>query len=237
MPTDTMKQWMDLLSAIVPRKEVSSILDLGAGTGRFSCSLATRYQCPVLAVDPSESMLLKGRYSQEAQKNITWRVGTAEKIPSQDGSIDLVWMSQAFHHIDDDSKALQEIKRVLVEAGFLAIRNGMRDHIDGIILYDCFPEAAKIERDRLMLQKEMIDLVSQHGFGLRTTIRHYQYFASSYHEYAEKISNRGLSALIAISDDAFEKGLERLQNWVKGRPAIEPVYEPVDLLVFQKQCA
>ncbi len=234
MPADTMKQWMDLLSASVPVDHIRAILDLGSGTGHFSFALSDRYGCPILAVDPFEAMLQEGQNSGKADRDLTWLVGAAENIPADDGSVDMVWMSQVFHHIDNFDSAFKEICRTLTAAGTLAIRNGISDHIDEIIWYECFPEAAEIERGRLMLQKEMVDLVCQRGFRLCTAIRHYQYFAKSYHEYADKICERGLSSLIAISDDAFNKGVVRLRDWVKNRPAVEPVYEPVDLLVFRK---
>ena len=234
MPGNTLTQWMDLLLASVPADEVSKVLDLGSGTGRFSFALANRYKCPILAVDPSEPMLQEGQKEGKTEQDITWLVGAAEDIPAEDSSVDMVWMSQAFHHIDKFDEAFKEIRRALTETGYLVIRNGMRDHIDEIIWYECFPEAAEIERGRLMLQKEMVDLVCRHGFRLCTAIRHYQHFAQSYHEYADKICGRGLSALIAISDDAFNKGAERLKDWIKNRPAVEPVYEPVDLLVFRR---
>jgi len=234
MPGDTLKQWMDLLSACVSADDIKKILDLGAGTGRFSFALSGKYGCPMLAVDPSKAMLQEGQQAGKSGRDITWLVGAAEEIPAGDSSVDMVWMSQAFHHIDDFDRAFKEIHRVLTEAGYLAIRNGMSDHIDEIIWYECFPEAARIERDRLMLQKGMVDLVCEHRFRLCTAIRHYQYFAESYHEYADKICARGLSSVIAISDDAFKKGVKRLRNWVKDRPTAEPVYEPVDLLVFRR---
>ena len=235
MPGDTMKRWMDLLSASVPSNDIKNILDLGSGTGRFSFALSDRYRCPVLAVDPSEAMLREGQQTGKTGQDITWLVGAAENIPTGDGRVDMVWMSQTFHHIDDFDRAFKEIHRVLTETGYLVIRNGMRDHIDEIIWYECFPEAAEIERGRLMLQKDMVNLVCEHHFRLCTAIRHYQYFAKNYHEYADKICGRGLSSLIAIHDDAFNKGVERLRDWVKNRPTAEPVYEPVDLLVFRRK--
>ncbi len=232
MPENTMKQWMDFLAASVPVSEIDSILDLGCGTGRFSFALSERYRCSITAVDPSATMLKESQIDQNTERDISWLNGVAEDIPVKDNLVDLIWMSQALHHIDNMGLAFKEICRVLKEAGYLAIRNGMRDHIDEIIWYDCFPEATEMERNRLLSQQETIDLVLQHGFRLNASIRLYQYFAQSYHEYVEKISGRGLSSLIAISDDAFNKGVQRLKAWVKNRPEKEPVFEPVDLLVF-----
>jgi ubiquinone/menaquinone biosynthesis C-methylase UbiE len=188
--------------------------------------------CSVFAVDPSERMLEEGKRYQTLEENIKWIKGIAENIPISDNSVNLVWMSQAFHHIDDIEIAFNEIRRVLINSGYFAVRNGMRDHIDEIIWYECFPEAIDIDRNRMLSQKETIDLIVKHDFRLCASIRFYQYFADSYHEYAEKICGRGLSSLIAIIDDAFNKGVQKLSEWVNNRSEIEPVYEPVDLLIF-----
>ena len=158
MPGNTMKQWLDLLIASVPIDEIDKILDLGCGTGRFSFALSENYKCPILAVDPSETMLAEGQKGQKAE-DINWLKGIAEDIPIDDNSVDLLWMSQAFHHIDNIDFALKEICRVIKKNGYLAIRNGMKEHIDEIIWYDCFPEASEIERNRLLSQREMVKLI------------------------------------------------------------------------------
>ena len=61
-----------------------------------------------------------------------------------------------------------------------------------------------------------------------------QIFAASFAEYYKKVSQRGLSSLISISDAAFEQGLMRLREWIAVQPQDEPVFDPVDLLVFRK---
>jgi hypothetical protein len=63
----------------------------------------------------------------------------------------------------------------------------------------------------------------------------YQLFASSYAEYFDKISRRGLSSLISISDEAFNLGMKRLKQWAESKPPHQPVYEPVDIFVFRKE--
>lgn len=67
----------------------------------------------------------------------------------------------------------------------------------------------------------------------RQTFR--QFFASSYQEYYQKVGQRGLSSLIAMSDKAFEHGMERFRAWVDAQPRDLPVYEPVDVFVFRKR--
>ena len=58
-----------------------------------------------------------------------------------------------------------------------------------------------------------------------------QLFAQSYDEYREKIGRRGLSPLIATTDDAFASGMERLRRWAATQTPDTPVYEPLDLFV------
>jgi len=62
----------------------------------------------------------------------------------------------------------------------------------------------------------------------------HQLFASSYEKYFEKISRRGLSSLISISDEAFANGLRELKAWINLQPRDVPVFEPVDLFIFRK---
>jgi len=234
MPNNTMHMWIDVLVALVPPNTIKNILDLGCGTGRFSFMLSEKYDAMITAIDPSIPMLNKGK-KKGNNKNIVWQKGTAEDIPLDDNSINLVWMSQVFHHIDNIDNALKEIYRILAMDGYLAVRNGLKEHIDEIIWYQCFPEALEIERKRLLTQEEMVKLIIKYSFKTNAKVRVYQYFAKSYHDYIEKISKRGLSSLIAISDQAFNRGLKKLKEWAKDRPHDELVYEPVDLLIFQKR--
>jgi hypothetical protein len=83
--------------------------------------------------------------------------------------------------------------------------------------------------------QELGELVRSESFALISHRTIQQLFASSYAEYFEKISRRGLSALIAISDEAFQSGLQRFQHWANMQSRGQPVYEPVDLFIFQKQ--
>ena len=235
IPESTMGQWMDFLTASVSPIDVETILDLGCGTGRFSYALYEHYKCQIIAVDPSEAMLQQGRNDQTSETNISWLKGIAEDIPTDDNSVDLVWMSQSFHHIDRRELAFKEICRVTRNHGYLAVRNGVKDHINEIIWYHFSPEVAEIDRNRMPSQTDIINLIVKYDFRLCVSIRFYQYFAESYHEYVDRISRRGLSALITIDGDAFERGLKKLKKWVINRPEKEPVYEPIDLLIFRKE--
>lgn len=98
------------------------VLDLAAGTGKFTRSLVAR-ELDVVAVEPVEGM--RARF-QEALPGVGVLAGTAEQIPLPDASVDLVVVAQAFHWFDHEP-ALAEIARVLGPRGALALIWNVRD--------------------------------------------------------------------------------------------------------------
>ena len=92
------------------------VLDLGAGTGKFTRLLAAT-GADVTAVEPLAAMRAK---LEEAVPSAKLRPGTAEQIPRADAAFSLVPVAQAFHWFDP-ARALPEIARVLVDGGRLAV--------------------------------------------------------------------------------------------------------------------
>jgi ubiquinone/menaquinone biosynthesis C-methylase UbiE len=100
----------------------STVLDLGAGTGKLTRALL-KSGVRVVAVEPSEGMLGVLRLkSPEAEALL----GSAEKIPLPDASVDAVTVAQAFHWFANDA-ALAEIHRVLRPGGALGLVWNRRD--------------------------------------------------------------------------------------------------------------
>ena len=82
----------------------SVVLDLAAGTGKLSQALAPRAG-RLIAVEPLPEMrrLLAAR-APEA----TLLDGTAEQIPMDDGSVDAVFVGEAFHWFDGAPRAARD---------------------------------------------------------------------------------------------------------------------------------
>ena len=234
LPPQTQTQWLETLKDSLPQHAITQVLDLGCGTGRFTTGLSKTFECPVIGVEPSNAMLSVAR--SQVAPNVEWKLGAAEEIPLQDEAVDLVFMSQVFHHLVRPGQALREINRVLTPAGYLAIRNGTLEHNEDLAWLRFFPGAREIEDERTPSQQEIKATVCAGSFELISHQTINQLFATSNDEYFEKISQRGLSALILIGDEAFQSGLQRFQDWVKEQPGNQPVYEPVDLFIFQKKC-
>jgi SAM-dependent methyltransferase len=90
-----------------------AVLDLAAGSGKLTRPLLEA-GAEVTAVEPVTAMRAA---LPEAARVLD---GTAEAIPLDDGSVDLVTVGQAFHWFDGDA-ALAEIHRVLRPGGRLAL--------------------------------------------------------------------------------------------------------------------
>jgi ubiquinone/menaquinone biosynthesis C-methylase UbiE len=232
LPPETKTLWLEALKSSVAARDVRKILDLGCGTGRFTSALGEAFGCAVVGVEPSAAMLNVAR--ARCEPNVEYCAGRAEELPLENGAVDLVFMSQVFHHFDEPRRALEEISRVLIPEGYLAVRNGTREQHEEIEWIRFFPEALELEEKRMPSRREVEEKVCAESFELVSQRIVRQLFASSYEEYFEKISRRGLSSLITIGDDAFQSGLRRLRDYVSLQPRGVAVYEPVDLFVFQK---
>jgi SAM-dependent methyltransferase len=98
------------------------VLDLAAGTGKFTRLLADR-GADLVAVEPSEAM--REQFAA-AVRGVPVDAGTAEAIPLADSSVDAVVVAQAFHWFDAP-RALAEIARVLRVSGGLGLIWNERD--------------------------------------------------------------------------------------------------------------
>jgi len=103
-------------------KAGKTVLDLGAGTGKFTSRLsATGAQ--VIAVEPVAEMRFKLTANQPQVRALA---GTAEAIPLPDAVVDTVICAQAFHWFASTA-TLNEIARVLRPHGTLGLIWNMRD--------------------------------------------------------------------------------------------------------------
>ncbi|MEO4016245.1 class I SAM-dependent methyltransferase [Pseudomonas rossensis] len=115
-------QVADWLTGTLGLHADKTVVDLGAGTGKFTGRLvATGAQ--VVAVEPVAQMLEK---LSEAFPEVLAVSGTAMDLPLPDASVDVVICAQAFHWFAS-TEALTEIARVLKPGGKLGLVWNQRD--------------------------------------------------------------------------------------------------------------
>ena len=102
--------------------EAKVVLELAAGTGKLTRGLVDQGHA-VFATEPDEAML---EVLRQRVPEVSAKVATAEDIPANDRSVDVVVVAQAFHWFDHEA-ALPEIARVLKPGGHVALVWNSRD--------------------------------------------------------------------------------------------------------------
>jgi SAM-dependent methyltransferase len=203
------------------------VLDLGAGTGRFTAALAGACPAAVVACEPSAAMRAACRANCPPGVEVVG--GTAEAMPFAAGAFDAVWASQVVHHVPDLPAFARGTRRVLRPGGSLVLRGGFGATAD-LPLHHYFPDAWSGGSVHPTLDR-ITEVLG--GAGLRPVHREAvgQTFAAGPDELLDRVRTRSLSTLAALPDVVFRAGLLRLASDV-GEMNF-PVVERLDLVVFR----
>ncbi len=149
-------------------KEGETVLDLGAGAG-FDCFLAARRvgkRGRVIGVDMTREMVEKARENARkwGAENVEFRLGEIEKLPVEDGAVDVVISNCVINLSPDKPRVFREAFRVLKPGGRLMVSD--------IVLTRELPE--EIRNDvaayvgcisGAVLQDEYLGAIKAAGFG------------------------------------------------------------------------
>ena len=172
-----MINWM----APLPKKK---LIDMACGTGDLGKLFleSTNYAGKVLFVDPNSEMLKKGIERLKKHKNISWKKGGAEKIPTPDNNFDYYCISFGLRNTKNINKSLKEAYRVLKPGGrflcleFSKIQNiyfnnlykkysKLIPHIGKIVVGEKEPYDYLIESiENFINQDELIELMQKNYF-------------------------------------------------------------------------
>jgi SAM-dependent methyltransferase len=145
------------------------VLDAGCGSGGTS-AIAARRGAVVTGVDLSDQMIAVCREKTELA-GCAFEVGSLEALPFEDASFDAVIASMVLHFCASPTRVLQELKRVLVPSGRLAVSSPASLDLDLAIAFQvaaelCPDEADDIQRMwRFAPAGKLVDLLEAPGFG------------------------------------------------------------------------
>lgn len=107
----------------------SVVVDVGCGTGFLSQAFVLIAR-KVIGVDSSEEMLNRARNNLDRAENFEARLGTAERLPLEDGEADIVVGNMILHHCPNPLSAIREMARILKPGGKLILTDLDRHQYD-----------------------------------------------------------------------------------------------------------
>ncbi|NQT18260.1 MAG: class I SAM-dependent methyltransferase [Planctomycetes bacterium] len=230
---ETATLWMAVARGYVGERNAPAILDLGCGTGRFTPLLADAFGARVIGVEPADKMRSVAQ-EKSRHPNVQYLKGTAERIPAQDRSFDVGWVSMVVHHVSDLDACARELHRVVRPGGLVLIRNSFSGRLQTVRAYEFFPDALAIDNARLPKVETVRSAFEAIGFGFVDFRGVEQIIDTSLTEHVARIRQRGVSTFELISDEEFERGIRRMEQAARDEDPPKPVTERIDFLVMHR---
>ena len=224
--------WMRTIAARLGGAPVSAILDLGAGTGRFSSALAAQWHAGVLGLDPSRKMLAEA-VRKRSDPRVHYAAGYGERLPLAARSVDLVFLSMVYHHFVDPRRAAQECRRVLRPGGHVVVRTGSREQVDNYPPVRFFPGMRGLLERRLPTAQLLAGVFHRAGLEQLSHELVIQEIARDHQDFAERPALGADSVLASLELGEFQEGVNALRAHAE-TAGDAPVTEPIDLFVFRR---
>ncbi len=220
LPRDGLSEWREAVRRHLRPSQGMTLVDIGAGTGTFSCAFSDWFDLSVLAVEPSAAM----RDQIPRSPAIEVLEGDATALPLPDESADATWLSLVIHHIPDLEIAAHEIRRVLRPGAPVLIRQGFPDRyepsgslkLDGIELVRWFPETARMLETFPSL-KETCGAFAAAGFRQDALEQVRETSPTSLADFLGQVDTfrHADTTMRTLTEDEFLSGKERLRHAVR----------------------
>jgi len=139
-----------------------AILDVGCGTGRLLRSAAGAFPGAALFGVDAAIEMLKAARAADPSGAIRFQQAAAEGLPYQDSRFGLVFSTMTFHHWQDQSRGIAEVRRVLTPGGcwLLAdfVATGWMRSVRRALRLHQFPARASLDP---MLQVTGLEVVAE----------------------------------------------------------------------------
>jgi SAM-dependent methyltransferase len=193
-----------LVGAVRP---ASDVLEVGCGTGNYIIALRELAGCSCWGVDPSEAMLAEAR---ARSGRVSFLRGRAEALPLPPAAFDLAFSVDVIHHVGDRPGAYREAWRVLRPGGRVCTVTDSEwiiRHRQPLAAY--FPETVAADLARYPPLDELRAAMQQAGFAeVAEELVEFPYALTDLGPYRA----RAFSCLRLIPEDAFRRGLARMEH-------------------------
>lgn len=228
IPREGLTAWREAIAEETGLHAGQTVLDVGAGTGGFAAAFRDWFGVRVLAVEPVAAMraLIPAEPGQ-----IDALDGRAEELPVPDACADAAWLGPVIHHISDLRATARELRRTLRPGAPVLIRNTFPGRCADDLRVRFFPETAQGVEGYPTVD-EVTTAFATAGFRRAALRAVPQQSAPTLAQFAARIDRGSDSKLRALPDDAYARGLARLNLAAADRPT-EPAVSWMDLLVLR----
>jgi ubiquinone/menaquinone biosynthesis C-methylase UbiE len=132
--------WMEQINRHTSIGKDDWVLDAGSGTGLLAVQFAGQIMGRMLGLEPSRAMLQQALQKTQPA-NLDWLQGISETLPLANNTLKAVFLSQVWHHLQDQNQAGREFFRCLKPGGGLFIKTYSHAQIQARWDLQCiFPE-------------------------------------------------------------------------------------------------
>lgn len=185
----------------------STVLEVGCGTANYIVALESLTGSKCWGIDPSEKMLSVAR---KRSKEIIFKNGRAEQLDFSKDFFDFIFSVDVIHHVEGHLEYFQEAFRTLNPGGRICtvtdseyvLRNRQP-------LATVFPEAIEVELARYPRIPFLTRLMKEAGFtDIQDVLVEFSFRMTD----IQAFRDRAYSSLHLISEEAFHRGITRLED-------------------------
>jgi len=198
-----------------PIRRDSRVLEIGCGTGNYIAAIRERTGSSCWGIDPSKQML---EMAKRQYKGVDFRTAGAERTGLPSDSFDLVFSVDVIHHILEQELVahFREVHRLLKPNGKICTVTDSEENIRNrrpSTVY--FPETAEVDLARYHSIGKLKQIMEKNGFQsvVESPIKEF-YQLTDARPYREK----AFSSLPLISEEAFQRGIERMEQDLRKKP-------------------
>ncbi len=185
----------------------SKVLEVGCGTANYLVALEKATGCRNWGIDPSSQMLSE---AMNRSSKITFKIGRAEKLEFSPNFFDLIYSVDVIHHVTGHLEYFQEANKVLKRGGYICTATDsewvLRNRQP---LSTHFSDTIEVELNRYPRIAKLKELMTRTGF---LEIKDYVVEFSFKLTDIQAFRDKAYSSLHLISEDAFQKGISKLDQ-------------------------
>jgi len=211
---ETLAPWVEALAAILGGQKGGTLLDVGAGTGRFVRPMEARCGASVIGLDASPGMLHRAISKDPLG---LWVLGDAQALPIRPSAVDGAFMVMVLQHLADGPAAIRELYRVVRPDGrAVAITSSWARLAETPV--GLFPGVRRLDRARFPSIPSVCRWFREAGFDpvgvryLRIEVR-----GARVEEVVERVRRRYISTFALMDDEELARGLPVFERRLRER--------------------